>query len=120
MADINALVYGCRGFLNKIIAVGEFHHLAEVHHRHTVRDMLDHAQVVRDEQIGETEFLLQVFQNIQHLRLDGHIQRRDRLIANNKLGTQRQRARNTDTLTLTAGKFMRIAAGVIIFEAPLF
>ena len=34
--------------------------LAEIHHRDAIGDMLDHSQIVRDEQVGEAEFLLQV------------------------------------------------------------
>ncbi len=40
-------------------------HLAEIHHRHPIGDRLDHRQIVADEQIGETEALLQIAQQKQ-------------------------------------------------------
>ncbi len=48
-------------------------------------DMLDHRQVVRNEHIGESPFLLQVLQQVQDLGLNGHIQRGHRLVADDKL-----------------------------------
>ena len=39
--------------------VGVFDDLAEIHHGDAVADMLDHRQVVGDEQVGELELLLQ-------------------------------------------------------------
>ena len=43
--------------------------------------MLDHREIVRDEQIGQALLLLQVHHQIEHLRLDRHVERRDRLVA---------------------------------------
>ena len=37
--------------------------------------MLHHAQVVGDEQVSQPKLILQVFEDIEHLRLDGNIQR---------------------------------------------
>src|SRR5262249_19551814 len=39
--------------------------LAEIHHRHAVADVLDHPQVVGDEEKREAELLLQVEQHVQ-------------------------------------------------------
>jgi len=44
--------------------------LAEIHHRNAVRDILDHRHVMADEEISDADFLLQVAQKVQHLRLD--------------------------------------------------
>ena len=38
-------------------------------------DVLHHRQIVRDEQIGEAELLLQVLEQIDHLRLDRDVER---------------------------------------------
>ena len=78
--------------------------------------MLDHAQVVGNEQIGQAKLGLQVLEDIQHLRLDGNIQRRNRLIADDELGAQGQGAGNANALALAAGKFVRVAAGMVIFQ----
>ena len=62
----------------------EFNDPPQVHDRHAVADVFDHTQVVRDEQIGQAEVSLQVLQQIDDLRLNRHVQRRDRLIANDE------------------------------------
>ena len=80
----------------------------QIHDRNPVADMPDHRQVVRDKEIRQVQFLLQVFQQVDHLRLDRDVERRNRLVADYQLRLQRQRARHADPLPLTAGKFMRI------------
>ena len=40
--------------------VGDLDQLAEVHHRDAVADVLDHCQVMRDEEIGKSQPLLQI------------------------------------------------------------
>ncbi len=64
--------------------------------------MLYHAQIVGDEDIGQVEVALQVLQEVEHLRLDGNIQGRHRLIADDQLGVQSQGAGNADALALSA------------------
>ncbi len=54
---------------------------AEIHHRDAVADMGDDGEVMRDEQIRKTMLALQVDQEIDHLGLDRHIERRHRLVA---------------------------------------
>ncbi len=63
-----------------------------------------------DKQIGQAEFFLQVLQQVEDLGLDGNIQRRDRLVADDKLRVQGQGAGNADALALTAAEGVRIAA----------
>ncbi len=59
-----------------------------------------------DEQIGEAELLLQTHQQVQDLSTDRDIKRRDGLVANQKLGFERERPGNPHALSLTAGKLM--------------
>ena len=80
-------------------------------------DVLDHRQVVRDEQVGEAELLLQVLEQVDDLRLDRHVERRDRLVADDQLRLDRERARDADALALAAGELVRIAAHVIGLQA---
>ena len=82
---------------------------AEIHHQHVVRDVLHHREIVRDEQIGKAELLLEVEQQIEHLRLHRNVQRRYRLIGDQQFRLQHQSPRNGDALALAAGKHMRIA-----------
>ena len=44
-----------------------------------------HREVVGDEQVGEAELLLQVFEQVDDLRLDRDVERRDRLVADDQL-----------------------------------
>ena len=74
--------------------------------------MLDHRQVVGDEQIGQPELLLQVEQQVDDAGLDRHVERRHRFVEGQDLGLQRQRPRDADALLLPAGELSRVAAGV--------
>lgn len=46
-----------------------FDNATKVHHCNSIADVLDDAEIVCNEEVGETELLLQVLQQIQHLRL---------------------------------------------------
>ncbi len=62
----------------------QFHDLPQIHDGNSITDMTHHAEVMRDEQIGQAEFILQVFQEVDHLGLDRHVKGRDRLIGNDE------------------------------------
>ena len=66
---------------------------AEIHHGDPVADMLDHREIVRDEQIGQPELVLQVHQQVDDLRLDRHVERRDRLVADDQIRARAPSAR---------------------------
>ena len=53
---------------------------AEIHHHHLVGDVAHDREIVADEEIGEIEPLLDVGEQVQHLRLDRHVEGRDRLV----------------------------------------
>jgi len=78
----------CKGaaVAEDLLRPGRLDDFSQVHHRHAVGDMLDHAQVVGDEEVRQLELGLQVLQEIDDLGLDGHVQRRDRLVAHDQLG----------------------------------
>jgi hypothetical protein len=54
----------------KGVAVGQLHDLTEVHNGHSIRDMTHNGKVVSDEDVGDSELGLQIFQQIHDLRLD--------------------------------------------------
>ena len=66
-----------------------------------------------DKQVGALRFLLNVLHQVDHLRLNRHIQRGNALVSDNQLGVHNQGAGNADALTLTAGKLVRIAGSVL-------
>ena len=90
-------------------AVADFDDLAEIHHGDAVTDVLDDGDVVRDEQIGEAELLLQIAQEVDDLRLHRDVERRHRLVADDEARIERQGAGDADPLALTAGEFVRVA-----------
>ena len=67
------------------VAVGELDDLADVHHGDPGRDVPHDREVVRDEEIGELELRLQVFEQVDDLGLNRDVERRDRLVADDEL-----------------------------------
>ena len=54
----------------------------------------DHAEIVADEEVGQPELPAQLHEQVQHLRLDRDVERRDRLVADQQLrAAPRARAR---------------------------
>ena len=84
------------------VRFAQLHDFAEIHDENLFRDVLDDGQVVRNEHISKPDLLLQIFQKIDDLRLNGYVQRGNGLVADDELGLYRQSARNADSLPLTA------------------
>ncbi len=93
--------------------------LPEIHHRDAMAHALDNRHVVRDEEVREAELRLQVEQEVDDLRLNGHVQGGDRLVGDDDSGIQCKRASDGDTLALAAREFMRIALRVIRRQADV-
>ena len=55
--------------------VGVLDDAAEIHHRDAVADVLDHREIVADEQVAELALALQVLQQVDDLRLDRDVER---------------------------------------------
>ena len=72
--------------------------------------MPHHGEVVRDEQVGQAEPVLQVAHQVQDLRLDRDVERGGRLVADDELGVGGERARDGDALALAARELVRILA----------
>ena len=62
-----------------------------------------------DEQVGQAELLLQVFEQVDDLGLDRDVERRDRLVGDDEIGVGRERAGDADALPLAAGELVRVA-----------
>ncbi len=95
-----------------LLRVGDLHDPAEVHHSDPVGDVAHDGQVVRDEDVGQPELVLQVLEQVDDLGLDRHVERRDRLVADDQLRAQRDGPGDTDALALAAGELVRIAVEV--------
>ena len=85
------------------------HDLAEIHDGDVVGDVADDGEVVRDEQIRQAPFGLEIGEQIQHLRLHGDVERAHRLVAHDELGLDRERARDPHALALPPRQLVRVA-----------
>ena len=88
--------------------VADLHQLAALHHADAVGEAAHQVQVVGDEQQRHAHLALQLVQQRQDLRLDGHVQRGGRLVADQQLRRAGQRHRDHRALALAAGELVRI------------
>ena len=95
--------------LEQLGGVARFHDLALAHHQEAARQRGDDAQIVRDEEISQVAPFLQVAQQVDHLRLDQHVERAGRLVEHDEGRLQHDGARHRDALALAAGEFVRKA-----------
>ncbi len=86
---------------------------------HGIGNVADDLQVMRDEQVRDGQFLLQIEQQVQHLRLDRHVECGDRFIGDDQSRIEHQRTRHGDALALTAGKHVRIPPVVLAAQSDL-
>ena len=66
-----------------------------------------------DEDDRQAELALEVAQQVEDLRLDRDVERRDRLVGDQQLGLERERAGDADPLALAAGELVRVAVVVL-------
>ena len=85
--------------------------MAQVHHQHVVRDMPHHGQIVRDKEVSEPQFVLQIRQQIQNLCLNRHVERRNGLVGHHQLRAEHEGAGDGNALALAAGEHVRVALG---------
>ena len=74
---------------------------------HLVADMLDDGKVMRNEQISDPQFRLQIRQQVDDLGLNTDIERADRFIADDERRFRREGPRDPDPLPLAAAEFVR-------------
>src|SRR4051812_27733692 len=65
---------------------------------------------MRDKEISQAKLFLEVLKKVHDLGLDGDIQRRDRLVANDELRLHCKRSRDGDPLPLASRELMGIPA----------
>ncbi len=104
----------------QLAAFRQFHDLAQVHHCHPVADVFHHGQVMGNKQVGEPQFLLQFFQQVDHLGLDGHVQRGNRFVTDDKLRLHGQGPGNADTLALAAAELVGKSGSMLGVESHQF
>ena len=91
--------------------------LAIVHDADPVGHLAHDAEIVGDQQHGHVELGLELEQQVEDLRLDGHVERRGRLVGDEQVGLVGERHGDHHPLPLAAGELMRIgveaALGVV-------
>ncbi len=92
----------------QLLGCGGFDDPSKIHHRHGVADVFDHCEIVGYENVRKAESLAQLDQQIEDLRLNRDVERRDRFIGDDQARAQRERPGDTDALALTAGEFVRV------------
>jgi len=91
-----------------------FDDLAGVHDTGSIRHLPNDAKVVGDEQHGHVEFLLQLFEQLQDLGLDGHVEGRCRLVGNQKVGFVGEGHGDHHALALAARELVRIGGEALL------
>ncbi|MPN32965.1 hypothetical protein SDC9_180448 [bioreactor metagenome] len=107
------------GVLINLIGVAKLHHRTQIHDGHPVADMLDHAQIMGNKNIGKIMPFLQRAEKIKHLGLYRNVQGGNGLVANDDLGLQNQSPGYIDALALAAGELVGIAVHVLHVQAYL-
>ena len=92
----------------------EFHDVSQVHDRNHIGQLVNHAQVVTDQDVGQVELAAQVFDQIQNLCLTEHVDGTGGLVQHHQLGIGGQGTGDGNALALAAGKLMGIfVAGIL-------
>src|SRR3954447_3783106 len=103
----------------QVLALRKLDDLAQVHHGHAVAHVPDDGQVVRDEDDREAELALEVAEEVEDLGLDRDVERRHRLVRDDQLRLERERARHADALALAARELVREAVVVLGVQPDL-
>ena len=106
----------CLRAVEHIIGRAVFHNAAAAHHGDIIRQIMHHAEVVRDENHGDSHIFHQIGEQVENLALDRDIECRDRFIRQQQSRARRYGAGNGDALTLAAGKLMRVLIHVLRAE----
>ena len=93
--------------------------LAQVHDGDRVGEVPDDGEVVRDDDVGEPVRRLQRLHQVEDLRLDRDVERRDRLVGDDQLRIERERAGEADPLALAARELVRVELGRLRREPDL-
>ena len=95
------------------------HDPAQVEHHDAIGHDLDDREVVADEHQGQAKLALQVLEEVNDLRLDRYVKRRDRFVRHDEPRLRGERSRDRDALALPAREGSRIAPEMLTREADL-
>ena len=84
-----------------------------VHDGDPIRHRRDHAEIVRDQQHREATFAPFTMEELQDLDLDGHVQRRRRLVGDQNVGIAAERGGDHHALRHAAGELEGVVPGPV-------
>lgn len=99
---------GMLGVVEDLVDGTDLHDLSGIHDGDPVGHVGDDAQVMGDEDDGHVALLLEPVDQLEDLRLDGDVQGRGRLVADEDFRIGGQGDGDDDSLTHAAGEFERI------------
>ena len=105
-----------RRLVEQVLHRAHLDDLAAVHHRHALAEIVHHAQVVGDEQVGQPLGPLQLPEQVEDLRAHRNVQGRHRLVGDDQVGLQRHGPGDADALALAAAELMGVAVAVLRLE----
>ena len=105
---IRPLRVGMARAFEQAVDIGLFHHLAGIHDDDALRGLRHDAHRMGDQHDGHAEAFLHVLQQIEDLRLDGHVERGGRLVGDDELGLAGQRHGDHDALAHAARELVRV------------
>ena len=96
--------------LDHLLRGAQFDHLTGIEHGNPVAELGDDAEVVGDEDDRQPALASQVVEQRQDLRLNGHIERRCRLVGDDHIRVVAQGQGDADALPHATRKLVRVAA----------
>ena len=76
---------GVEGIPEELLGRAQLDNSPQVHHCYARSHVLDHAQVVRNEHVGQVQLILKVLQKVQYLGLDGDVEGRSGFVEDYEL-----------------------------------
>ena len=103
---------GCRvrmnGILEYFLKGPDFNDLSQIHYGHSITDILARCQVMGNEKVGEVEFLLKLYHQLQDHSPHGDVRHGNRFIGYYEIGVRHQRTGNYNSLPLPPGELMGV------------
>ena len=103
-AGAKPLSAGVLGVVEHVRRGAAFDHCPAVQHDRFVGELAHNGQIVADQDVGDMGFVADVGEQVEHLSLDRHVQRRDRFVEDQHAGLGREGTRDRDALALAAGQ----------------
>ena len=101
----------------ELVRICDFHKISQIENSDLIADLLYHLQLMADKQVSKSVFFLKILKHLNDLCLERNIQRGNGLIADHKLRLHGKCPGNGNSLSLSAGKLMRIFQKILLFKA---